>query len=289
MKLGILLCLIVYAGSAVAQTGTDIYLLDLKHEGDIVEVSNPLNVTNRAGYDNQPSFFDKGKKILFTSMSEDQQTEIKSYDVKSGKINKVTQTTNSEYSPITFAGDKFFSCITAEKNGDQRLWQYDLKGKHGKPIFDNIKFVGYHSWIDEFRLALFIVGEPNSLQIANRTTGNTLFVTDYIGRCIHKMPGSESIIYVDKNDSTNWTINTLNPTDLSTNTIIDTKQGSEDFCILKDGTLLMGDGKSIFKYNPTLDVDWTKVVDLNELGIKNAFTRMAVNENATKLAIVVNE
>ncbi len=289
MKISILLCFLVCSLNTIAQNGTDIYLLDLQVEGEKYLISNPINVTNRAGYDNQPSFYKKGKKLLFTSMSNDQQTEIKIYDIKSGKTVSVTKTNTSEYSPTAFDSDNYFSCITAEKNGDQRLWQYDIKGKLGKPIFDNIKFVGYHSWIDEFRLALFIVGEPNSLQIANRTTGNTLFVTDYIGRCIAKMPGKESVVYVDKKDSSNWTINTLNPSNLSTKTLIDTKKGAEDFCILQDGTLLMGDGKSIFKFNPSLDIDWTKIADLSSLGIAKDFTRIAVNNTTTKIAIVVNE
>ena len=46
--------------SALAQAGTDIYLVDLTRD-DNVRFGTPVNVTNRAGYDNQPSFTPDGQ------------------------------------------------------------------------------------------------------------------------------------------------------------------------------------------------------------------------------------
>ncbi|NJN41460.1 MAG: hypothetical protein HC811_03680 [Flammeovirgaceae bacterium] len=42
--------------SVMAQTGSEIMLMDLKLSKNGIEVSNPKNVTNHPGYDNQPFF-----------------------------------------------------------------------------------------------------------------------------------------------------------------------------------------------------------------------------------------
>ena len=41
---------------ATAQTDTDIYLFDLTHTDDGWSLTNPINISNNEGYDNQPSF-----------------------------------------------------------------------------------------------------------------------------------------------------------------------------------------------------------------------------------------
>lgn len=289
MKIGILIPSLLIVNCLFGQSASEIYLFDLSVNGPSIEISNPLNITNKEGYDSQPFFYHKGKRLLYTSMESQNQTDIYSYNIKSGKTSQLTATANSEYSPTTFQSDKLFSCIVVEENGDQRLWQYDLKGKSAKPVLENIKYVGYHCWIDEFRLALFIVGKPNTLKIVSKNSKEPLFVAEYIGRSIHKIPGKELITYVDKNDSSRWVINSLNPNNLGIKSIIDTKKGIEDYCLTKNGVIIMGDGRSLFKFDPSTDIDWTKIVDLKDFGITSSFNRLAVNDDNTKIAIVVNE
>ena len=40
----------------LAQTGSEILLFDLSIKKDKLVLSNPKNITNHVGYDNQPSF-----------------------------------------------------------------------------------------------------------------------------------------------------------------------------------------------------------------------------------------
>ena len=44
----------------------------------------PLNVTARAGYDNQPSFSADGSSLYYTRQAEDNQTDIWVYQVQNG-------------------------------------------------------------------------------------------------------------------------------------------------------------------------------------------------------------
>ena len=277
------------SGNLYGQQGSEIYLFDIAKDIDAVTISNPVNITQRPGYDNQPSFYDNGKKILFTSMESNNQTNIYSYNIKSGKTRKIYDTSVSEYSPIPIRKDKYFSCVVVEENGDQRLWQYKMNGKERSPVFENIKFIGYHCWIDEQRLGIFVVGGPSTLQIANRITGNSLYVTDRVGRSIHLMPGQQLLTFVHKVDSAHWLIKSLNPDNVAITEVIDTLPGSEDFCVMNDGTFLMGDGNSLFKYNAKTDIDWSKVADLSDFGITRKFNRLTVSANNKKLAVVVME
>ena len=52
------------AGSAHAQEATDIFVAPLRQSGRSVTVGSPVNVTHRAGYDNQPSFTPDGEQVI---------------------------------------------------------------------------------------------------------------------------------------------------------------------------------------------------------------------------------
>ena len=281
--------LIFLSGYLYGQQGSEIYIFDIATDIDKVTIANPINITQRPGYDNQPHFYKKGKKLLFTSMEANNNTNIYSYNLKSGKTKKIIDTYVSEYSPIPIRKDKYFSCIVVEENGDQRLWKYKMSGKGRTPLFEYIKFVGYHCWIDEQRLGLFIIGEPNTLQIANKVTRNTIYVTEKTGRAMQVMPGEKLLTFVQKADSARWMIKSLNPDNMVMVDIIDTLPGSEDYCVLNDGTFLMGHGSKLFKYNAKTDIDWSEVADLSDHGVKSTFNRMSVSSNNKKLAVVVME
>ncbi|MDX1463667.1 MAG: steroid delta-isomerase, partial [Marinirhabdus sp.] len=57
---------------AFAQPNTDVFVMDLEFSDSLFTVSNLKNISNAAGYDNQPSFFDN--HTLLFSGSEDGQT-----------------------------------------------------------------------------------------------------------------------------------------------------------------------------------------------------------------------
>ncbi len=87
---------------------TDIWLLDIKATNDTIILTNPINITNRTGYDNQPSFSPDGETILYTSMRDGKQTDIYKYDLKTKKITQFTNTSTSEYSPNVMPDKKIF-------------------------------------------------------------------------------------------------------------------------------------------------------------------------------------
>lgn len=266
--------------------GTDIILLDLKSENNKITVSKPLNITNREGYDNQPSFLPDGKSLFYVSMKEDKQADIYKYDLQTGKTEKVTDTKEeSEYSPTVMFNKETFSTVRVEKDGTQRLWQFNLNGSEPKLVIENLLQVGYHGWINKDTVALFILGEFFTLQIYNTSTGKLDIVEKNIGRCLKKIPNKNALSFLHKVSEKKWVIKELNLDNFKTSEIITALPKSEDFAWTPDGTLIMGNKTKLFKYNPSKDKAWSEFADLKKEEVGDIL-RIDVNAQNNKIAIV---
>ena len=127
MKL--LLFSLCIAGIACGQLPeTDIWLMQLDKKDNKWIYTNPLNINNRAGYDNQPTFSSDNKSILYVSIKDDKQADIYQYNSKTKTHTQLTKTKTSEYSPTIMPDGKGFSCVVVETDSAQRVWQYHLDG-----------------------------------------------------------------------------------------------------------------------------------------------------------------
>src|SRR5882672_6610513 len=166
-SVSLLSAVLMFATSAAAQTpspsptppASDIFVIDLRMEGKL-RVGQPLKITSAVGYNNQPSFLPDGESILYTSIRE-KQADIYRYDLRAAATTQVTNTPESEYSPTLMPDKKSISVVRVEGDGTQRLWQFPLAGGGPSLILENIKPVGYHLWVDDNTLALFVLGKPN--------------------------------------------------------------------------------------------------------------------------------
>ena len=104
-----------------------------------------------------------------------------------------------------------------------------------------------------------------------------------IGRGFKTSPAG-NLAYIHKATESAWFIKELNKETLRSRIIAPTLEGSEDFCVMSDGTILMGRGNKLYKYHPKLDTEWFEIADFRYYGI-NAITRLAVNSRG-QLALV---
>ena len=183
--------------SAQGPPDTDIWLASLSRVGDSLAVGTPRNVTRRPGYDNQPSFTPDSKGILYTAVV-DGQADIFRLDIASGAITRLTNTTESEYSPTVTPDGKWFSVVRVEKDSTQRLWKFPLAGGEPVLVLPNVKPVGYHAWIDDTTLVLYVLGRPATLQLANTKSGALSLVARDVGRAIQRVPGARAFTYVQR-------------------------------------------------------------------------------------------
>ncbi len=259
---------------------TDIWLLDIKTEKDSIILSNPENITNRLGYDNQPAFSPDGKFILYTSIRDEKQSDIYRYDLKTKTISQFTKTSTSEYSPTFMPDGKNISVVMVEPDSTQRLWQFPLKG--GKPtcIMENVDSIGYHCWFYGNRIAVFLLTEPQSLCLISKNYSTPKYIDSNIGRCIKYHKGF--LFYTKKTKGGNNQFCAFNLPGWHIKECESTIE-SEDYILIEQKVLYGYKSKlfSTFNYKE----DKKELLDLSSLGITN-ITRIAISPDGTKLAIV---
>lgn len=128
-KLAIILLFIVpFSLSAQQPPGTEIYLFDLMIKKSRIQLSNPQNITNHAGYDNQPFFHPDKPLIYYSSARAEDKTDILEYNYTTKATRHITTTPEREYSPTVTPDKNFLSCIIQRDNGEQNLGKYPIEG-----------------------------------------------------------------------------------------------------------------------------------------------------------------
>ena len=229
---------------------TEVYLATLLPMG--TGINSWINISNNPGYDNQPSFLPDSSGLLFSSNRDGKQMDIYRYDIASKNVSQVTNTPEGEYSPTVTPDRRTFSAIRTEGDGAQRLWRFDLDGSNPRVILENVKPVGYHAWIDDSHLALFILGSggvPATLQLADTKTGLAAVAATGIGRSILIRPGKGTVSYLATGE-TPRVFKELDPKTGASTTLIAPVEGSQDVAWLPDGRLLMARGATISSWTP---------------------------------------
>jgi len=270
--------------SVCAQADTEIYLFDIAVDEHNITLSNPKNVSNNKGYDNQPSFLNDD--ILLFSSTRSDQTDIVRFDIVKGSAKTwITDTpAGSEYSPLKIPNKKEISAIRLDLDGLQRLYRYDLETGQPEELLPDLK-VGYHVWFNNDTIICTVLKEDRmDLVLADLKNGQNKTITQNVGRSLHKIPKTNTIGFVDKSHST-WTINALNVKNLSTKKLTDTFQNNEDIFWLNNNTLLSSDGKALITQKIGQANNWEQLMYFEQEEIHN-ISRIVINPSLTRLAFV---
>lgn len=243
---------------------TDIWLLNINKNKDSIWLSNPQNITNRSGYDNQPTFSPDGKYILYTSIRDEKQSDIYKYDLKTKQTIQFTNTLTSEYSPTFMPNGKKISVVMVESDSTQRLWEFPITGKKPSCIINEIDSVGYHCWINKKEIALCIITEPMTLYIYQVENKKMNKITDRVGRSIHS--NNNKLFYLQENTIYSFS---------SDKKVAEATKNfkSEDFNFIKPNVLIMAEGNKLFiKSFVSFGKDgiWKTIADLSSYGIKKS-------------------
>jgi tricorn protease-like protein len=274
--------------SSATPPPSDIFIVDVRTRNAQMNFGQPKKITDFVGYNNQPFFMPNGRAILYTSIRNGQADTYR-YDLKTGATTQVTNTPESEYSPTLMPDGKNISVVRVESDGKtQRLWKFPLAGGMPSLILENVQPVGYHLWIDDHTLVLFILGgrnKPNFLEIFDLRTGKTEFVTENPGRILRKVPNHNEFSFVHKIADQHWEIKAFNLHTTTSASLTATLPGVEDYAWLPSGTLLMAKDSKLFAVVPLTGQQWHEVADFSKEGIKQ-ITRIAVSSNGSRIAIV---
>ena len=275
---------------ANAQTATEIYLFDVAENDNVTTLANGRNITRHKGYDNQPHFHSSEPLIYFSSFNDEGRSDIKTYNWQTDQSRAFTQTEVREYSPTLTPDGKFISCIIQRDDGAQDLGKYPVDGGEAVTLIDDL-VVGYHAWVDENNLILFVLGDQMTLKWYDLQSKTHTTIAADIGRALHKIPGENAMSFVHKESENKWLVKRLDCRTKEVTTIVETLSGQEDLAWTPAGRMLMSDGKQLFQ----LDLsnvsngkgDWQKIPH-SELEL-TGITRIAISGDGKRVAVVADE
>lgn len=284
-------CLLPAANCYSQLPDCDIWLLDIKDSAGHISFHNPINITNRKGYDNQPVFSPDGKYILYSSQRDSGgQTDIYKYDLKTKTTTQFTHTPTSEYSPAFMPDGKNISVVMVEKDSAQRLWKFPLSGDEPMCIMKNVDSIGYHCWINKDSVAIFVLTKPSSLQIVAINLQKPKIIAQDVARGL-QMVKKYKLFYIQKSNNSNWRIKTSKLTDNSFKVDLPLYFKIEDFCfndfLLREPSIIFCNGGSIYA-SGFWGNEISLLQDISSYGISN-ITRIAISPDGKKLAVVSNK
>jgi len=272
--------------NSLAQPSTEIYLFDLTSKKGQVTISNPVNISNHIGYDNQPFFHPSLPVLYYVSAQDSGKTDIIEYNYTTNSRRNFTTTVENEYSPQVTPDGKFISCILQRANGEQNLVKYPISRGEAVVLINNLT-VGYHAWLDNTIAGVFTLPRPFALHLVNFSTKKDSIIAHNIGRSLHKIPGEDAVSYLQKIDATNWEIKKF--TGAQSLTIVKSVVSTEhDMTWAGEGKILMSSERKIFFCDEKNPQEWKEINIQSPFSI-NTITRLAVNATGNKIAIVVNE
>jgi len=264
---------------------TDIWLVQLEKKENKLIYVNPLNINNRVGYDNQPTFTADGKSLLYVSIKEDKQADIYQYNIKTKLHTQLTKTPTSEYSPTIIPNGLGFSCVVVEMDSAQRIWQYNLDGSFNKIIAEQVDSIGYHTWLSNDSLLYYKLTNPHSLRAINMKTNEDVWLCNNPSRAFKKTGNTNNFIYAIK-DSTSMTFRIYNPTLRESNIYTTYPSVNEDFIWHPELGLIKSENADLLRYNEQTR-SWETLLSFAPLGIKK-ITRFVFDSKTKQIAVVSN-
>jgi hypothetical protein len=260
--------------------GTDIWVLEFGVLGGGLQAWSPRNLTSRPGYDNQPQYTAEGQ-LLYVAQ-EGVRTDVWRWNPDTGMKDRLTLTMDaSEYSPTPIPGARgAISFVKVEPDSTQRLWRMTRDGEEATVLFPEVAPVGYHAWIDEETVALYVLGDPATLQLAELGAGTTRTVAEDIGRSPQAVPGRRAVSFTHSTPE-GVVVQVYDADRDETEVAATLPAGAEYHAWAPDGVLLTATGEGIFAWR---EGSWARIADLAVLGQR--FTRLAVSPIGSQLAVV---
>lgn len=262
---------------------TEIWLFKIEKDGKSEKLSKAINISNREGYDNQPSFSIDSKKIYYVSIHEDQQADIYSYELRSKKTEQITKTSISEYSPVENEKGTLIHSVVVEKDSAQRIHSLSVINGMPEKVID-VDSIGYYTFLNDDTLLYYKLTEPHSLRYFCEKTKEDRFLAFSPIRAFKKINRHEVIFGIKDSVKVDY---------YRYNFLIQKAQAyctypslNEDFIYHPQLGLIKSEGTQLLRYDEQKQ-QWLILYDLSPFGL-HKITRFAFDEKQTRLVVVDN-
>ncbi len=277
------LCSIFISSMAFAQLPeTDIFLFKVEKKDSVYVLKNPLNISHRKGYDNQPIFNSDNKSILYVRIDSTQQADVMQYQISKKQTTYLTKTEVSEYSPNISPDGKSFTCVVVEKDSTQRIWKYGLDGTFQSILNEATDSVGYYTWLNQDSLLYYKLTNPHSLRVLDLKNQTDKWLCNNPTRAFKKVNYS-LFVYAVKN-ATNTEFRIYNPTLRESKWYCVANATYEDFLWHPVFGLVVSDEAELKRYNEKTQ-NWEVLFSLASFGITK-ITRFNFDSKTKQLVVV---
>ena len=255
-------------------------------------VQPPINLTRRAGYDNQPSFDARGRMLFYTRRApnallrdsvRDVQTDIWKYALDGSDHSPATVTAESEYSAQVTPDGAALTVIRVERDSAQHLWRMPLTaGGTAARLVGTVKPVGYYAWVGS-QVAMFVLGAPATLQIVDTASGRRDTIARDIGRGVKRVPGTSRVTFVQKVGA-QWFLDEVDMTTRAVTRLVATLPNVEEYTWVDSMTVLAASGTTVRTWTRG-QAGWTVAADLAFAPLTN-ISRVTIDPTGNWLAFV---
>lgn len=267
---------------------SEIFLFSIDKKDGKYLFTKGENITNHKGYDNQPSFSSGSISILFTSNRNGDNFDIYEYDLADKKIVRIIASENGEYTAKEFDKDTITFVREGKEDQAMTVWKYDRRTKQESPALKNKEPVAYYAFNSKgdafvwIRYA-FMMHWINTEKSINR------YVANYAQPSVpHLIPGTDNFSFMQRQTDDELWIKEFAPKTQAVRPIVRSKDEKKDYAWMPDGSLLMGSGSKLYRFDEKTDKDWVLAADLSAFGIKD-ITRLSVSFDGKHMALVNNQ
>ncbi|GIU23656.1 hypothetical protein [Shewanella sp. MBTL60-007] len=286
----------LFISGSIQAAGFDIWLypLDYNEAEQQWHLGEAKAVTERDGYDNQPSFSPDGQNLLFTSDRVDSQNDIYQYRLDNASLSQLTFTPDqSEYSPQAYAtagNGVQIKYVVEQGVPHQSVWQQSANTPRQRAInslipagyFASDERLGTLIWA---RYAYSLYFEP-----VGETADERHFVVDNVGRSIHAIPNDKAFSYLHKQLDGDRIIKRYSPLDNSHQRLIALPpSANEDYTWSQDNWLFNIDGGDLvgWKADQMTQPEWQLVSSISPPSADHLSpSRIAISPDNKHLAVV---
>ena len=224
--------------------------------------------------------------MFFTSVRDDAQADIYRYDIATKRT--VARHDHGTGKRVLGDADRWRQRhLRRARRARLRATAVAIPADGGRPtvILERVRPVGYHAWADDHTLALFVLGSPNTLQLADTRTGTRTRLRRALDGRSTVFPGQPAMSFVRK---------------VSRDGVVD-RIARSDIRASRDGSSSPGGRRGLRvaarrldrvrpRLNPAVVVrtsagEWRQIADLRTSGVY-AITRIAVSPQGNRIAFV---
>jgi hypothetical protein len=250
---------------------SDIYSFKLVLNNGLIELYNPTYLTNfnTGNYNNQVNCLPGNRISITAEVGGSEQTDILILNSETKTIKNITASDINEFSSTYFPLHRTWYFVTQDQASVQYLWEYPSgMNKPGEPLFPDIQNVGYYRFVGDMFVALFLVSDPHELKLYSRTGEFVAYITKDPGHSFD-VDKEDNLYYIHKYNDTYWYLKKYNISTRKSEIVIRMLEGVEGFNLVDDAYFIAGKGSVLYKFNPTIDVEWIKIANLQSYDINN--------------------